>query len=74
MHITLESWAENNFRPAPKIHTLRAWAKSGRIVPAPIKVGRRLMVQEHARYCPAEVPAPDVAGLSDRAARILQSA
>lgn len=74
MRITLEAWAEENFRPAPKIHTLRAWAKTGRIVPPPVKVGRLWMVETTAQFCPAESHSYQATGLSDRASKILKAA
>ncbi|MDP2026412.1 excisionase [Sulfuriferula sp.] len=71
-HITLTAWAERQFDPAPKLPTLRAWAASGRISPAPIKVGRTWMVRQDAEYCVASYPNHD--DLSARARAILSAA
>lgn len=69
MKITLTAWAKNEFSPAPSIRTLRSWAKTGQIVPQPVKVGRTLMVEEDAVYMPLE--AANCPDLSKRAQDIL---
>ena len=74
--ITLEAWAAANFDPAPTMPTLRAWARQGRIHPAPVKAGRTWYVEESAQYgtaqaAPAEV---QIGGLSERAAGIFRAA
>lgn len=69
MLITLEIWAARHFDPPPKIGTLRAWAGSGLIYPAPLKIGRRWMVDEQAVYRPAQLKVNDC---SDRVSRILR--
>ena len=75
MKITLEAWAARNFDPPPKIGTLRAWAKAGSIRPAPLRIGRYLMVDDSAQYVPFSAPMPANAdSLSDRAAQILKAA
>jgi len=74
MKITLEAWAHRQFYPPPKIGTLRAWASSGQIVPAPVKVGRLWMVDEHAEYCPLPRQRVQIEGLSDRVLSILKAA
>jgi hypothetical protein len=73
LKLTLEAWASAQFDPPPKIGTLRAWAKSGRIVPEPVKVGRTWMVDAWAQYCPTQA-AVNTEGLSSRAAAILMAA
>ncbi|MBI5330104.1 MAG: excisionase [Betaproteobacteria bacterium] len=74
MKITLEAWASRHFDPPPKISTLRAWAGSGLIVPAPIKVGRLWMVEDEAEYSPTSRQRVHTQGLSDRALSILTAA
>ncbi|WP_329604088.1 excisionase [Variovorax paradoxus] len=54
--ITLPAWAAQQFDPAPTENTLRAWARSGRIVPAPLKIGRTYWVEPTAKHI-AEVMA-----------------
>lgn len=72
MLIPLKAWAEQQFRPAPTLSTLRAWAKCGLISPAPQKVGRQWMVDERAVYSrPEPSDNPD---LSARARAILRIA
>lgn len=73
MKITLSEWAMRNYSPAPSTRTLRAWAKSGQICPAPERVGQRLMVDERAVRIPMQ-EITEVANMSDRALRILRSA
>ena len=69
MKILITDWAARQFNPPPSKTTLYTWAKSGQIVPAPIKVGNRWYVDEQAEYVPYSTGA---VGLSERARRILQ--
>lgn len=47
----LERWAEEKYgRDKPSVHTLRRWARDGRIFPAPVKQGRSYFVQPDAEY------------------------
>ncbi len=47
----LEHWAELIYGgSAPSIHTLRRWAREGRIQPAPQKHGRMYFVRQDATY------------------------
>lgn len=71
MRIPLSTWAARNFAPAPSIRTLRGWCKAGWIHPAPVKVGRTYMVDEHAEYCPSSPPVTATQHLSERARAIL---
>lgn len=76
MKITLDTWAARHFDPPPTLPTLRAWARSGHIQPAPVKVGRTWYVDEHAQYsthqaAPAAAP---IGGMSERAAGIFRAA
>ncbi|CAI1111133.1 excisionase [Serratia quinivorans] len=48
--ITLEEWAQMKFSQPYKLNTLRMWARTGRIYPAPEKVGRDWQVQPNAVY------------------------
>lgn len=49
--ISLEDWAEMIYGgSAPSIHTLRRWAREGRIQPAPQKHGRMYFVRQDATY------------------------
>ena len=73
MKITLSEWAARNYSPPPSLHTLRIWAKSGQICPAPERVGQRLMVDERAIRIPMQ-EIMEVANMSERALRILRSA
>jgi hypothetical protein len=70
MKITLQEWARRNFCPQPKIATLRAWAASGQIKPAPVKVGRLWMVEEDAQYQRVR-PLQSLPDISPRAKSIL---
>lgn len=83
MKITLSEWGAQNYDPAPSMHILRSWAKSGQISPAPEKVGKVWMVDENAIRKPAETLAesgddaqntPDASTLSPRALHILKAA
>lgn len=70
MMITLEAWAESKFNPPPSLRTLRAWAKSGLIHPAAVKVGARYMVDENAEYRPLSIQA-DPSSMSELVKRIV---
>jgi predicted site-specific integrase-resolvase len=49
--ITLSVWAEKNYGvAAPCQNTLRAWARTGRIQPEPVKTGRAYMAHPDAQY------------------------
>lgn len=48
--VSLALWAERQFDPPPADRTLRLWVRSGRIVPAPVKVGRTYYVDPDARH------------------------
>lgn len=50
LKITLTAWAAQEFDPPPAERTLRLWVKEGRIVPAPIKVGRMYYCQPDAKH------------------------
>jgi len=56
LKITLTAWAAKQFDPPPVNNTLRIWARTGRIVPAPLKIGRTYFVEPTARHV-AEVMA-----------------
>lgn len=74
LKIHLTTWAARHYDPPPSIRTLRAWAASGQIVPAPEKVGRNWMVEERAVRVPFD-PAPANEGnMSPRALSILKAA
>jgi predicted site-specific integrase-resolvase len=47
--ISLRQWAQR-FSPAPADRTLRLWVAKGRIVPAPIKIGREYYVEPTAAH------------------------
>lgn len=53
--MTLEEWAAEQFKTPPTLNTLRTWARTGRISPAPIKHGSRYYVEPNACY---KEPAP----------------
>jgi hypothetical protein len=48
--IPIAEWAAREFSPVPGRRNLCRWARSGRIFPAPQKVGRELWVRENAIY------------------------
>lgn len=50
MKITLTVWAAKQFDPPPAERTLRLWVREGRIVPAPLKIGRAYYVEPSARH------------------------
>lgn len=50
MKITLDTWAKQRFDPPPHVNTLRAWARDGKIIPAPVKIGRAYFVEAKAMH------------------------
>lgn len=50
MKVTLTTWAASHFSPPPADRTLRLWVREGRIIPAPVKVGRSYYVDPAARH------------------------
>lgn len=54
--IPITAWAERTYDPPPSIHTLRKWARDGRISPQPQLAGREYRVMEDAVYTPARTP------------------
>lgn len=48
--ITLQAWAARHFEQPPVENTLRIWARQGRIVPTPIKIGRTYYVEQDALH------------------------
>lgn len=50
--ITLHEWAEAQFAHVPHVNTLRKWARTKQIKPAPVLVGREYLVLPTARYVP----------------------
>lgn len=55
--VNLLAWAKKHYGDnAPCMNTLRGWARSGRIQPAPVKTGRSYMVQMNAQYAPKKLP------------------
>lgn len=53
--IPLSDWAKRHFKTPPHVNTLRKWASTGLIQPAPVKTGRAYMVRPDAQYTPAKV-------------------
>jgi hypothetical protein len=51
--IPITTWAARTYDPPPSIHTLRKWAREGRISPAPQLAGREYRVMEDAVYVQA---------------------
>lgn len=47
--ILLEAWGAAHFEPAPSLWTLRAMARTGKIQPAPVLVGKAYYVHPDAR-------------------------
>jgi hypothetical protein len=47
--ILLEQWGAAHFEPAPSLWTLRAMARTGKISPNPVKVGKAYYVDPDAR-------------------------
>lgn len=50
--ILLGAWAAAKFDPPPSTWTLRAMARSGKIDPPPVKVGKNYYVDENAEVRP----------------------
>lgn len=48
--IALHDWASTQFAKVPHINTLRKWARTKQIKPAPELVGREYLVLPTARY------------------------
>jgi hypothetical protein len=48
-YILLEAWAADRFEPAPSLWTLRAMARTGKIQPQPVLVGKHYYVDPEAR-------------------------
>lgn len=48
--ITLMAWAATQFDPPPAERTIRLWVREGRIVPAPLKIGRTYYVEPTAKH------------------------
>jgi hypothetical protein len=48
--ITLTAWAAKHFDSPPAKNTLRIWAREGRIVPAPLKIGCTYYVELGAQH------------------------
>lgn len=71
MKITLQEWAERHLSKPPKLATLRAWAKAGRIQPAPVKT-KGFWVDENAELVDI-APCMEPLNLSPRALEILRS-
>ena len=47
--VTLKLWA-TRLTPSPHPNTLLNWAKDGKIIPAPIKLGRAYYVSKSAKH------------------------
>ncbi len=76
MKITLKAWAAKQFDPPPNDRKLREIARTpGMIDPAPVKLGREILVEHDAQYVGAPVYAAInvPAGASSRVAGILQA-
>lgn len=50
MKVTLTTWAARHFEQPPVENTLRIWARQGRIVPTPVKIGRTYYVEPTAQH------------------------
>lgn len=48
--VRLSVWAAQQYNPPPAERTLRLWVREGRIVPAPVKIGRAYYVSPDARH------------------------
>lgn len=44
-YVLLEEWAEKAIRPAPSLYTLRSMARTGRIDPPAVKIGKAYYVE-----------------------------
>ena len=58
MLVSLEEWAKLNVSFPISKATLTAWAKSGRLFPKPVKMGRRWAVKSDAQYINPEIKIP----------------
>lgn len=47
--VTLKVWA-TRLEPSPHQHTLLNWAKDGKIIPAPVKMGKSYYVDQNALH------------------------
>ena len=47
--VPLETWGRQHFDPPPSLWTLRAMARTGKIQPVPVKVGKAYYVNPDAR-------------------------
>jgi hypothetical protein len=47
--VLLEAWAQDHFDPVPSLWTLRTMARTGKIQPAAVKVGKAYYVDPDAR-------------------------
>lgn len=55
--MTLRNWARFTYGvESPSVHTLRAWARQGRIWPAPMRHGRSYYVEQDATYVDPKAP------------------
>ena len=55
--VSLEMWAASRYGDSPPSKkTLRAWARTAKIVPVPKKEGRRYVVREDARFIDYDDP------------------
>jgi predicted site-specific integrase-resolvase len=48
--LTLQEWAKRRYDQPPSMRTLRRWVHDAKILPPPIKEGRRYLVRENATY------------------------
>ena len=62
--IMLSAWAAERYDPLPPLHTLRRWAREGKIYPKPELVGGEYMVLANAER--VGVPRGDYVPLKDR--------
>lgn len=49
MLIPIDAWAASYSDPPPSRYMLRKWARDGELHPAPVWVGKRLMIERTAR-------------------------
>jgi hypothetical protein len=48
-YILLTEWAKGRIQPEPSLWTLRAMARTGKIEPRPVKIGKAYYVEPDAR-------------------------
>lgn len=48
-YILLEEWAAKTIRPTPSLYTLRGMARTGRIDPPAVKIGKAYYVEPGAK-------------------------